>query len=89
MSNAFFDTDDFDFESEKHKFIKNLEFLKSMSAEEQTFYKKWVEVQTYKDYLNKSGVVKAKIWNPTDINNVELTVKEPVSYTHLTLPTKA
>lgn len=76
MSNPFFDTDDFDFESEKRKFINNLDFLKSMSAEEQTFYKKWVEVQQLTNYINKSGVSKAKIWTPTDINNQELTIKE-------------
>ena len=76
MSNPFFDTDDFDFETEKRKFIKNLDFLKSMSAEEQTFYKKWVEVQQLSSYINKSGVAKAKIWTPTDINNQELTIKE-------------
>ena len=76
MSNPFFDTDDFDFESEKHKFIKNLDFLKSMSAEEQTFYKKWIEVQQLTNYINKSGVSKARIWTPTDINNQELTIKE-------------
>jgi len=76
MGNEFFDAGEFEFDLEKSKFIKNIDYLKSMSAEEQTFYKKWVEVQTYKDYLNKSGVVKAKIWTPTDINNVDLTVKE-------------
>ena len=76
MGNEFFDAGEFDFDLEKSKFIKNIDYLKSMSAEEQTFYKKWVEVQTYENYLNKSGVAKAKIWTPTDINNVELTVKE-------------
>jgi hypothetical protein len=76
MGNEFFDAGEFEFELEKSKFIKNIDYLKSMSAEEQTFYKKWVEVQTYKDYLNKSGVVKAKIWTPTDINDVDLTIKE-------------
>ena len=76
MGNESFDAGEFEFDLEKSKFIKNIDYLKSMTAEEQTFYKKWVEVQTYKDYLNKSGVVKAKIWTPTDINNVELTVKE-------------
>ena len=59
MGNEFFDAGEFEFDLEKSKFIKNIDYLKSMSAEEQTFYKKWVEVQTYKDYLNKSGVVKA------------------------------
>jgi hypothetical protein len=76
MGNEFFDAGEFEFEQEKSKFIKNIDYLKSMSAEEQTFYKKWVEVQTYKDYLNKSGVVKAKIWTPTDITNIDLTIKE-------------
>jgi hypothetical protein len=76
MGNEFFDAGEFEFELEKSKFIKNIDYLKSMSAEEQTFYKKWVEVQTYKDYLNKSGVVKAKIWTPTDITNIDLTIKE-------------
>ena len=76
MGNEFFDAGEFEFDLEKSKFIKNIDYLKSMSAEEQTFYKKWVEVQTYKDYLNKSGVVKAKIWTPTDINNIDLTIKE-------------
>jgi hypothetical protein len=76
MGNEFFDAGEFEFDLEKSKFIKNIDYLKNMTAEEQTFYKKWVEVQTYKDYLNKSGVVKAKIWTPTDINNLELTVKE-------------
>ena len=76
MGNEFFDAGEFEFELEKSKFIKNIDYLKSMSVEEQTFYKKWVEVQTYKDYLNKSGVVKAKIWTPTDITNVDLTIKE-------------
>ena len=76
MGCEFFDTEQFNLELEKSKFIKNLDYLKSMSAEEQTLYKKWIEVQSYKDFLNKSGVVKAKIWTPTDINNVELTIKE-------------
>ena len=76
MGNEFFDTGEFDFELEKSKFIKNMDYLKSMSAEEQTFYKKWLEVQTYGKYINKSGIVKAKIWTPTDINNLDLTVKE-------------
>ena len=76
MGNEFFDAGEFEFELEKSKFIKNIDYLKSMSAEEQTLYKKWIEVQSYKDFLNKSGVVKAKIWTPTDINNVELTIKE-------------
>ena len=40
----FFDEPKFDYESEKKKFIENLNFLKSMSVQEITLYKKW-EVQ--------------------------------------------
>ncbi len=40
MGNEFFDAGEFEFELEKSKFIKNMDYLKSMSAEEQTFYKK-------------------------------------------------
>ena len=76
MSNEFFDAGEFDFEFEKRKFIQNIDYLKSMSAEEQTFYKKWVEVQDYTKMLNKSGITKAKIWTPTDINDVDKTISE-------------
>ena len=76
MSNEFFDAGEFDFELEKRKFIKNIDYLKSMSAEEQTFYKKYIEVQGYSKMLNKSGVTKAKIWTPTDINDVNKTISE-------------
>ena len=39
LSNKFFDIPEFDFEGEK-KFVDNLDFLKSMSVQEQTLYKK-------------------------------------------------
>ena len=39
----FFDEEKFDFDTERKKFINNLDFLKSMSVEEQTLYKKWQE----------------------------------------------
>lgn len=74
--NQFFGGPEFEFDLEKSKFISNIDFLKGMTAEEQTFYKKWFEVQTYQRYLNKSSVVKAKIWTPTDINDLDLTIKE-------------
>ena len=72
----FFDIPKFDYASESKKFKDNLDFLKSMDVEEQTFYKKWYEIQSYRDLISKSSYVKAKIWTPTDINNEELTVKE-------------
>lgn len=72
----FWDSVDFDFYLEKQKFINNLNFLKGMTAEEQTFYKKWLEVQGLSHYINKSSQSKAKIWTPTDINDEQLTIKE-------------
>ena len=38
--NDFFDEEKFDFDKRKKKFIDNLDFLKSMSVQEQTLYKK-------------------------------------------------
>ena len=40
---SFFDEPKFDFDAERKKFIDNLDFLKSMSVQEQTLYKKWLE----------------------------------------------
>ena len=39
----FFDEPKFDFDAERKKFIDNLDYLKSMSVQEQTLYKKWQE----------------------------------------------
>jgi hypothetical protein len=72
----FFGDFDFDYDLEKRKFINNLNFLKSMTAEEQTFYKKWLEVQGLRNYINKSSISKAMIWTPTDINDEKLTIQE-------------
>ena len=52
--NDFFDEEKFDFEAERKKFIDNLDFLKSMSVQEQTLYKKWQELN--KDLYNTSGM---------------------------------
>jgi hypothetical protein len=76
ISNEFFDIPEFDFEAERKKFIDNIDFLKSMSVEEATFYKKYEEVQSYQQFISKSSVVKAKIWTPVDINNEQVTLKE-------------
>ena len=58
------------------KLKDNLIFLKNLSVEEQTFYKKWQEIQKYRDVVSNMDVVKSKIWNPTDINDENLTIKE-------------
>lgn len=75
-AHEFFDIDEFDFELEKKKFVENIDFLKAMTVEEATFYKKYEEVQDYRSIVSKSALIKAKIWAPTDINNEELTLKE-------------
>ena len=55
----FFNIDtEFNFNKEKELFIKNLDMLKSMSVQEQTLYKKWLEFNNnentlyYNDYCN-------------------------------------
>jgi len=72
----FFGVEKFNFDSNKKRLIDNLDFLKAMSVEEQTFYKKWLEVQNYRDVASKLNTIKAKIWTPTDINDELLTIKE-------------
>ena len=75
----FFDVDQFKFDEklEKQKFIDNMNYLKAMSVEEATFYKKWDEVKDYRDdFASRSDDVKYKIWKPKDIYNEELTLKE-------------
>ena len=69
----------FDFEREKKRLFDNLEFLSSMPVEEQTLYKKWVELQDPQMIREKYGRV-AKYydsqWSPIDINDLELTLSE-------------
>lgn len=74
----FFDTDydQFDYDLEKSKFISNLEYLKSMSVEENTLYKKWIENKQYKSKYDSSRVTKSRIWTPTDIFNKDMTISE-------------
>jgi hypothetical protein len=72
----FFGVEAFDFESNKKSLISNLDYLKSMSVEEQTFYKKWLEIQSYRDVASKLNTIKARIWHPTNINDEISTIKE-------------
>jgi hypothetical protein len=72
----FFGVEAFDFDSNKKSLITNLDYLKAMSVEEQTFYKKWLETQNYRDVASKLNTIKAKIWHPTDINDEVSTIKE-------------
>ena len=79
---SFWDTEpakpEFVFEDEKRKLIENMDYLMTMSVEEQTLYKKWVELQEDSMLRDKSQIAALydMQWKPTDINNKELTIKE-------------
>jgi hypothetical protein len=67
----------FDFEENKKKLMDDLNWLKSLSVEEFTFRKKYEEIQLInKDIKQFHTRAKALIWEPIDINNEELTIKE-------------
>lgn len=68
----------FDFESEKKKLIENMDYLMTMSVQEQTLYKKWVELQEPTMIQAKAQIASYydSQWKPTNINNKELTIKE-------------
>jgi len=72
----FFNAPKFDYDGEKKRIIGNLDFLKSLSSEEHTFYKKYKEVYAYRDFISKSGEVKAKIWTPRDFDNEKTTTQD-------------
>ena len=78
--NDFFDEPQFDFDVERKKFIDNLDFLKSMSVQEQTLYKKWQEfnadVYSMTQKATSFAKIENSIWTPKDINNKEQTIKE-------------
>ena len=81
--NSFFDEPKFDFDAERKKFIDNLDYLKSMSVQEQTLYKKWQEfnadVYSMTQKASKFPKIEKSIWMPTDINNKEQTISEIVA----------
>jgi len=78
----FWDTEpakpEFEFETQKRLLIENMDYLSSMSVEEQTLYKKWVELQEPSMIRDKSQIASMYDiqWAPTDINNLEQTIKE-------------
>jgi hypothetical protein len=80
----FWDTEpakpEFDYDVEKKKFIDNMDYLSTMSVEEQTLYKKWQEWNHDLDTSMKRKASLAlhynSLWMPTDIYNKEQTIKE-------------
>ena len=73
-------TEEFNYEDMKRKFIENLDYLRTMSVEEQTLYKKWMEWnEDLIGNMKKLPVLQShydSLWKPTDIMNKELTIAE-------------
>jgi hypothetical protein len=73
-------TEVFDYNEMKKKFIENLDYLRTMSVEEQTLYKKWMEWnEDLIGNMKKLPVLQShydSLWKPTDIMNKELTISE-------------
>ena len=80
MFDKFFDVEEFDYELEKKKFVDNMNFLKSMSVQEITLYKKWEEFNkdsyAMLQKASKFDILENTIWMPSDIYNKEQTIKE-------------
>ena len=75
----FFGEAEFNYQAEKQKFIDNMDFLKSMSVQEQTLYKKWQEFnkdEKLMSQITSLDVISNQLWKPTDINNLEQTIQE-------------
>lgn len=72
----FFDVPKSDYETEKKRFIDHMNFLRDMSNEEHTLYKKWIEVRGYQKMLDKAAVIKSRIWRPTDLTNPAKSIED-------------
>ena len=75
----FFGEAEFNYDLEKQKFIDNMDFLKEMSVQEQTLYKKWQEFnkdEKLMSQITSLDVISNQLWKPTDINNLEQTIQE-------------
>ena len=68
----------FDYDTQRKELIENMDYLAAMTVEEQTLYKKWVELQEPNMIRDKSLISELydTQWKPTDINNLEQTIKE-------------
>ena len=76
LPSEFFDIEPTTVDTLREKFRVHMELLKSQDVYEHTLYKKWKEVQDYQRFINRSEVVKAKIWTPTDFNDRDATLSE-------------
>ena len=73
-------TDTFDYNKSKSELIQNLDYILGMSVEEQTLYKKWIELNEdlHTSYTNLPAYASHynTIWKPTDIMDRDLTISE-------------
>ncbi len=73
-------SDAFDYDVMKAKFIGNLDYLKSMTVEEQTLYKKWIEWnQDRVSNMKRLPVLQSHydlLWKPDDITDKQRTIKQ-------------
>ena len=73
------EVDGFDFEENKIRLIENLEYLKTLTVEEQTLHKKWLELNKGDKMLKKIKKLRSyeqQLWKPKDITDVVGTVQE-------------
>ena len=70
----------FSYDKSRSELIHNLDTILGMSVEEQTLYKKWIELNQdlHSSFQNLPALAKHydTIWKPTDIMNKELTISE-------------
>ena len=74
----FSNVSEFDFNDERKKLVESLDRLKSMSVQEFTFYKKWEELQQFRDgkIASSAEKVQERIWKIHDLNDEESTIKQ-------------
>lgn len=60
----------------KQQLVENLNYLKSLSVEEETLYKKWYELNHNFPYKSEQNKSKGWLWKPTNIFDKELTISE-------------
>jgi hypothetical protein len=78
LPSLFFDVEPTTVDTLREELRDNMEMLKLQTVEEHTLYKKWQEIHPpeFRKFRNRSEVVKAKIWVPTDLNDKEQTIRE-------------
>lgn len=72
----FFDTDSLH-QQKVQEFIDNMNFLKAMSAEEHTLYKKYQDINhRFNKEIANIRIVKNKIWKPINLQDKQITLEQ-------------